>query len=60
MDIASISSTRSCGKRLIVAGLPSNAQKAFKLLKLDEYIPSAGDVRSAVQMLGLKPTFSIM
>lgn len=50
----------AAGKRLIVAGLPSNAQKAFKLLKLDEYIPSADDVRSAVQMLGSKPTFSIV
>ncbi len=39
------------GKRLIVAGLSPAAQRAFKLLKLDELIESAATVSEAIDLV---------
>jgi anti-anti-sigma regulatory factor len=41
----------NAGKYLVVTGLPSSALKAFRLLRLDEHVPSAIDVRSALASL---------
>lgn len=41
----------SNGKSLVVVGLPPSVERAFKLLRLDESIPTAGSVAEAMDII---------
>lgn len=41
----------SAGRKLVVAALPPSVERVFKLLRLQESIPLAGDVNSALEMI---------
>lgn len=47
------------GKRLVLAGVPTSVERALKLLKLDHIIPTAKDVKSALDHIERSPEPSV-